>query len=142
MHFDRSSAQTLIILLLALSCPILATATPVPHDTIERLAEINVQITEIRHLNSAGRLSREDYTNRSAAIEKERQALWFPYDRVTSPTTQEERQAAMSAIDGLTKMKLSLLEPRWQKEQEAFQQAGRQREKQTGIAVEKDTRRA
>ena len=142
MHLDGFLTRTIIFLLLTLSCPVLVAATPVPRETLERLAEINVQIAESRQLNSIGKLSNEDYTSRAAAIEKERQALWFPYDRVTSPTTPEERQAAMSTIDGLSKMKLSLLEPRWKKEQEAFREAGRHREEQTGIAVEQDARHA
>jgi hypothetical protein len=66
MRLKFQPLQTCICLLIVLSCPISASAVPVPRDTVDGLAQINVEIAELRHLNSIGRLSNEDYSNRSA----------------------------------------------------------------------------
>ena len=83
----RSGALTLsrhVFCLIALLWAVSALAAPVPRETLERLAEINVEIAESRHLSSIGKLSNEDYASRAAVIEKERQALWFPYEARTA----------------------------------------------------------
>lgn len=134
--------RTVIFLLIALSCPISATATPVPRDTIEQLAQIDVERYEISQLKETGKLTPEDYATRHADIEKRAAALWFPYDRVTSPTTQDERQAAMASIQGLSRAKLAILEPGWRKERENLQEAARSQQHKAAISMEQSAAKA
>lgn len=142
MRFEDFSFRTLIFLILALSCPILATATPVPRDTIEQLAQLDFERYEISQLKETGKLSNEDYATRNADIEKKTAALWFPYDRVTSPTTQQERQEAETTIRGLSRAKLALLEPGWKKERQDLYEAARQRQHKAGISMEQNAEKA
>jgi type IV secretion system protein VirD4 len=130
-----------VFFLIALFWAVSVLAAPVPRETLERLAEINVERAEIRQLYTIGNLSSADYNSRTAGLDKETADLWQPY-RLASQITPEERQAATTTIDGLTRTKLSILEPRWQKEQAEFREAGKRRQDQTGVELEQDAHKA
>lgn len=141
MRFDGFPLRSLVILILTLSCPILALAAPVSRETIERLAEMNVERGEIRHLNAIGKLTDKEYYARLKTIDSEGATLWEPHNQ-TFEITREELRQAQYTITGLTRAKISLLEPRWEKEQTEFQEARRRQKEQIGIELEKDTRTA
>ena len=45
-------------------------------------------------------------------------------------------------MSGLANAKLALLDPQWQKEEQAFREAEKEKQDQTGIAMREDARRA
>lgn len=124
-----------VFFLIALSCLNFDALAEVPRETIERLAEINVEKGEIRHLNLVGKLTDQEYYARQKPLDTEASTLW-------KLIPGAEHNAAQSAITGLTRAKLSLLEPRWEKEQTEFQEARRRQKEQIGIELEKDARTA
>ena len=140
----RPSILTLsrhVFCLIALLWAISGFAAEVPRETLERMAEVNVGLAEIRQLNSIGKLTDAEYNQRKKILDAEQRSLWEPH-HLTSQITPQEMQAAQTTLAGLTRMKLSLLEPRWAKEREEFREAGNRRKEQTGIELEKDARTA
>lgn len=116
MHFDGLPLRILIFFLIALSCPISGALADVSHETIDRLAQINVERGEIRHLNLIGKLTDQEHYARTKTLNTEAATLWELIPR-------QERNAAQSAITGLSRSKLSLKEPGWRKEEEAYREA-------------------
>lgn len=137
MRFCSLTRPTLWILLPALFWAISALAAEMPREALERLAEINVEIAENRHLNSIGKLTDAEHNNRGIILHSERRQIWYDSDVYT-----QDAKAALITIEGLTRAKLSLLEPRWEKEQEDLRKAGKRQLAQTFKAVETDSRRA
>ena len=138
----RSNALTLsrhVFCLIALFWAVSAFAADVPRETLERLADFKVEQAEIRHLNTTGKLSTAEYNSRYAALQKEATALWQSSYRLA---TKQEKESANTTLTGLTRTKLSLLEPRWAKEREEFRQEGYRQQKETAAAIDKDARAA
>jgi hypothetical protein len=122
MRFDGFPLRSLIFLLIALSCLVSGALAEVSSDTIDRLAQINVEKAEIRHLNLIGKLTDQEYYPRRKPLDTEASTLWESIPRA-------EHNAAQSAITGLTRAKLSLLEPQWRKKEEAYRGSPQKTEK-------------
>ena len=125
MRFNCLPLRSLVILILTLSCPILALSAPAPRETIDRLAQIAVEKAETRHLNAMGKLTDKEYYARTKTLDAEQTTLWQPYRLMTNtpPDEAAEIKAATSTITGLSRAKLSLLEPKWTKEEQAYREA-------------------
>lgn len=135
MRFDRQPLRITCFVLFALLTTSLVALAEVPRETIERIAEIRVEEATAWHLNKIGKLTNQERYQRTEALHKEAVALWEPYRRSPQPEAE-------ATIEGLSKSKLALLTPQWQKEQQDAQHQNEQREKETGIALEQDARRA
>ena len=112
----------------------------VPQGIIERIANLNVELDEIRHLNRIAKLSNQDYNTRRSALQKQINALWQPYLR--GPTTIADQRQGKTAIDGLVRAKLAVLVPQWQKEENDFRAASANHQKQLGAELQDDARKA
>lgn len=141
MHSGILSLSRHVFCLIALLWAVSGFAADVPRETLERMAEVNVGLAEIGQLKSIGKLTAAEYNQRKKNLDAEQRTLWEPHHLV-SQITPQEMQAAQTTLIGLTRTKLSLLEPRWAKEQAEFQEAGRRQHEQTAAAVEKDARTA
>src|SRR5438046_7363746 len=81
------------------------TGSRVPDTTIQRIAEINTQLTELTYLYNTSQLTGQPLNERRAALEAElgtlkQQLRQFPVD---------EQRRAEDAAQGLTKARLALL---------------------------------
>jgi type IV secretory pathway TraG/TraD family ATPase VirD4 len=112
----------------------------VTQQIIERIATLNVELDQIRHLNRIAKLSNQDYNARTIALHAQINALWQPYLR--GPNAIEDQNRGRAAIDGLTKAKLAVLIPQWQKEENDFRTANADHQKQLAAEVQDDARRA
>ena len=110
----------------------------IPHETLEQIAQIRVEIFELRHLNKIAKLSGQELHQRTEALKKKEKALWETYRR----EPRDNIQNARTAIDGLVKARLALLTPRWAKEEREFREGVREQKKETALALEDDARRA
>jgi type IV secretory pathway TraG/TraD family ATPase VirD4 len=110
----------------------------VPQEVIERIATLNVELAEIRHLNRIAKLSNQDYSARTNAIQAEIKTLWQPYFQ----GPRDDQIKGRAAIDGLTKAKLAVLTPQWQKVENDFRSAGADRKNQLAAEAQDDARRA
>lgn len=130
------------VLFLALFLSLAATlaGAEVPRATLERIAEIHVELAELSHLEAIQKLTHEDYYRRSGALKNEEEALWSPYRGNRSPG--DDQVKARSAVDGMAKPRLDILLPRWAKETRDFQQATEDRKKQLDAAVDDDAHSA
>lgn len=138
MRFEILFRPILIFLLIALSWPISDALADVPRETIDRLVDISVQKREIRHLSAVTKITDQEYSARSKALATEERTLWEPWRRIPA----DQKQAALSAIQGQSRSRLSVLEPRWQTEEAAFRQASGKQKQQTALAVEDNARQA
>ena len=128
------------ILFLALTLSLAATVArgEVPRDTLQRLADIRVEMAELRHLDAIEQLTHQQYIDRSNALTTEQAALWAPYGRAP----QNDLINARSTIDGLVNAKLALLIPQWHQAEAEFRAAREQQKKQLNADIEDDARRA
>ena len=128
------------ILFLALTLSLAATlaGAEIPRDTLERIAQIRIEMAELRHLNSIEKITKQEYNRRSEALTKEEAALWEPFRRAS----RDDLINARTTIDGLANAKLALLIPQWQKAEAEFKEARERRQKQLYAEVEDDARRA
>jgi type IV secretion system protein VirD4 len=128
------------VLFLALALSLAATLAwaEVPRPTLQRLADIRVELAELRHLNAIEQLTHQQYIDRLNALTNEQAALWAPYGR--SP--QDDLTNARNTINGLVNAKLSLLVPQWQQAEAQFRAAREQQKKQLNADIEDDARRA
>jgi type IV secretion system protein VirD4 len=113
-------------------------AAEIPRATLERLADIRVEMTELRHLNNIEKITKQEYNRRSDVLTKERAAL----SALFGHASQEDQINARTTIDGLVNAKLALLIPQWQKAEAAFKDTRERRQKQLYAEVEEDARRA
>lgn len=140
MRFGIFTFLATIFLLIALSCPVFVAATEVPRETLERLSNIAVEKAEIRHLNAMGKLTDPEYNARYKILSAEETVLWQPH-RLRTQITREETQEAMTTLTGLNRAKLSLLEPKWSKEEWDNRKAKEKQKEQTYHAVEENARK-
>ena len=134
MRFSMLPYRT-ILFLLAFLCATPMAGAEVPRETLERLADIQVEDARGWHLNKIGKMTDQERYRRAETLHKETVALWDPYRRSPEPEAEV-------TIQGLVRAKMALLTPQWQKEQQDARQEAEDREKQTGIALEQDSRRA
>lgn len=135
MRFDTPTHRITVFFLSALLWASLAAGTEVPRETLERLAEIRVEQARIDHLDHIGKITTGEHTRRTEALSKESGSLWEPFKNSPSPEAE-------TTIEGLTRAKLALLMPQWEKERQALRKEREEREKQTAVALEEDARRA
>ena len=83
-----------VFFLLALLWAVSGYAGEVPRETLDRLADINVEKAELRQLNSIGKLSDPDYNTQTRALEQEAAALWAQQ----GSASREEKAAATTTI--------------------------------------------
>ena len=133
--------RTFIFLLIALSCPVFVAGMDVPRETIERLAQLTFEKGEIRHLNAIGKLSDKEYYARLKTLDAEAATLWEPHNQITEITPEEVHQAK-NTIAGLSRAKLSLKEPGWKKEQEAYREAQGNRRQETMRDADRSAKQA
>ena len=128
------------ILFLALTLSLAATLArgEVPRDTLQRLADIRVEMAELRHLDAIEQLTHQQYSDRLNALNNEQAALWAPYGRAPA----NDLINARSTIDGLVNAKLALLTPQWHHAEAEFRAAREQQKRQLNAEVEDDARRA
>ena len=110
----------------------------VPRETLERLADIKVAFNELSHLTKIGKLTGAEYNDRRKALDNEARTVWDRYRQIS----RDDRISAENTIDGLARSKLSILIPRWQKEEEEYRQTIEENRKQNSIALEDDARSA
>lgn len=134
MRFSMLTYRT-ILFLLAFLCATPMAGAEVPREILERLVEIRVETSKLRHLNNIGKITDGEHYRLSGALQTEATGLWEPYKRSLQPE-------ALSTVEGLTRAKLGLLAPQWQKEAEGAQQAKEAQQKQTALDLEQDARRA
>lgn len=129
-----------VFFLIVLLWPLSDAMASIPSTTIDRLAQINVERAEIRHLNAIGKLSDQEYKSRHNALAAEQEILSKPLMlmQVHPPELAAEINEATTAITGLTRAKLSLLEPKWEKELAAFTTAQGKRRSDMFHDVEKN----
>lgn len=135
MRSDFSIFRRTVFFILALLWPATDVLAGVSHETLERLAEIQVETYHIDHLTEIGKLTPDERIARRKALQAEEAALW----KSLPQTTHAE---AESAIQGLSKAKLALLEPQWDKELTAFRKAAEEKNRQTARDLEADAHRA
>jgi type IV secretion system protein VirD4 len=128
------------VLFLALTLSLAATLAwaEIPRATLERIAQIRIELAELRHLNSIEQLTHQQYIDRLNALTNEQAALWAPYGRAS----QDDLTNARTTIDGLVNVKLALLSPQWQQAEGAFRDARERQKKQLYADIEDDARRA
>ena len=144
MRFGILTRRTAFLLLIALSWPIFDAAAEVPRETIERLAQIAVEKAETRHLNAIGKLTDQEYRDRTKTLDTEQATLWQPLKPMTRHTPEEaaDIKAATAALTGQTRAKLSTLEPKWTKEEAAYREAQGNRRAETMRDADRSAKQA
>lgn len=122
----------------ALSLAVHVARAEVPRETLERIALIRVETAELRHLVKTSKLTNQEFNRRTDALKQKERALWEPYRK----ESRDEILKARTTIEGLAKARLSLLESRWRKEQQATKEAAEDKKKELAEAVEEDARSA
>lgn len=141
MRFGILTFPFLIFLLIALSWPISGLAAPVPRETLEHLADIDFQKKELRHLHAVKKITEQEFTARSKALDAQKTLLWQPH-HLTSQITSQELAHAEATLTGMTTSKLSLVAPQWEKEEWAFRKDSEKRQEQTALDVDQNARQA
>ena len=144
MRFAIRPLAIPLFLLIALSCPLSDALADIPRDTLERLAQIAVEKAETRHLNAIGKLTDQEYRDRTKTLDTEQATLWQPLKPMTRHTPEEaaEIKAATAALTGQTRAKLSILEPKWTKEEAAYREAQGSRRAETMRDADRSAKQA
>jgi type IV secretory pathway TraG/TraD family ATPase VirD4 len=127
-----------LLLAIALSLTAILAKAEIPRETLERLADIEVELRELYHLRDTGKITVTDRTARRIALNKEEKAIWKAYRQAP----RDEINSAKTTIAGLAKAKLTLLEPQWEKEEVEYRQTVKENRKKGGIELEEDARHA
>ncbi len=108
----------------------------VPDATIQRIAEINVQLTQDRYLRNAHEIDDHTWKLRKDALDAELRTL----TRELRQSSPDEQQKAISQIDGLTKTRLATLEPQWRARANQLRQQHAHHDTQVTGAIRADGR--
>ncbi len=135
MRSDIWTVPRAVFFLLALLWAAPGVLAEVSHETLERLADLRVETYRIEHLAQIGKVTPEERIARLTALRAEEAALW-------KPLPQNTHADAESTIEGLSRTKLSLLEPQWDKELRDFRKAVEEKNRQTARDLETDAHRA
>lgn len=110
----------------------------VPQETIDQIVSLRVQLAEVRHLNHSGQMDDSTWSARRSAINAELRALGQQFRQFSA----DDQRQADSQIDGLTKARLSTLEPQWNAKGEEFQRKRDQHDREVRDAITVDARAA
>src|ERR1700722_5189566 len=103
----------------------------VPDATVQRIAEINVQLAEIDYLWNSNQIEDHARTTRRAPLEEELGTL----NQELRQFSPDEQRNAARQVQGLTQARLAILEPEWQRTIEARRREREQRDKTALAAV-------
>jgi type IV secretion system protein VirD4 len=127
----RGSILRVAAFLLILHLGNVAALAQVPDATIQRIAEITVQLSEIDYLRNENQIDGQERMGRRAPLEAELGTLY----REVGDFSPEEQRNAQQRILGLIRARLSILEPQWQKAKEQRKTEREQRDKAAQAAV-------
>jgi type IV secretion system protein VirD4 len=126
-----------VVFALCLGLAALASAQ-VPDATVQRLADIDVQLAEVNHLWNTNQIDNQESRRRKTPLVSEREAI----ARQIRAFAPEEQRKALSQAQGLMQARLALLEPQWKKEDEGKAEARKQHDREVRAALSQDARAA
>jgi type IV secretion system protein VirD4 len=109
-----------------------------PDATIQRIADLQVQAAEVRSLGNSFQIDNATYNQRRNAID----AQLTPLLREVARLTYDDQKKVNAQIDGITKARLAILVPQWQKQADDFRTQKDQHQQDISAAIPADARAA
>lgn len=127
-----------IVLALCLWAAPAALRAQVPQGTVERIAVLNIQATELRFLSNSAQIDDRTAGLRQAPIDAELATLW----QEVRQYAENDQQDAERKITGLTNARLALLMPQWQAKAEQVKEQREQHDRAVTAGIPADVRAA